>query len=493
MNIDAIRREAENFVREAEAITYRNHAGLTEGGGLAALHDRFPRVFGRESLAHVEASLAIAPEGPEKLRRELLRELLVHALIDRETDAVADELMAREAASRIELPDGSVLPYRSVPAEVARESARGRRRAIEAKHAEVLYGLDPLYREWWHRTRRACGALGHPDLAALVGETARVDLDALAASAMAFLRDTNDLYRDYLGWMVRRYLTLTLAELERHDLSHLFHFPNIQSTYPASDLVPLAGHTMSDIGLSLDAGGRITLDLEARKGKSSRAFCARLQIPQRIVLVILPRGGQDDYEAFFHELGHALHFAHVDAGLPFELRDLDDSSVTEAWAFTFQSLSSDPLWVATFLKEKPGKDFFRALKLAKLFLVRRYAAKIVYELDLWRAPALDDLPDRYAARLRAATGALYPVEGFLADVDPFFYVARYLRGWMLSSQIIETLRDRFDEGWFRRPPAGKWLRAKWQVGAMRAESLSRDLGCERLDAAALTREFLDLF
>jgi len=209
--------------------------------------------------------------------------------------------------------------------------------------------------------------------------------------------------------------------------------------------------------------------------------------------VIYPRGGQDDYESFFHELGHALHFAHVDAALPFESRCLDDSAVTEAWAFTLESLASHPLWIDAFLREKPGKDFFRAIKLAKLFLVRRYAAKIAYEIALWRARDLAGLADRYVALLRDATGAAYPPEGFLADVDPGLYVARYLRGWMLSAQIVETLRERFDEGWFRRPQAGAWLRDEWRMGAIRAHDLSARIGWPALDAGALTREFLEAF
>jgi hypothetical protein len=151
------------------------------------------------------------------------------------------------------------------------------------------------------------------------------------------------------------------------------------------------------------------------------------------------------------------------------------------------------MWVSRHLDKRPGKDFFRSLKLAKLFLVRRYAAKIAYELDLWRAANLDDLPERYVVALRRATGAAYPGSAFLADVDPFFYVARYLRGWMLSSQIVESLRERFDEEWFRRPQTGAWLEEKWRVGAVRPETVSVGLGVQRLDTAALTREFLEAF
>ncbi len=490
--LDAIRRDADGLLREAEAIDYRNHAGLSAEGGLAALHERFPRMFDPASRARVEEALRTAPRGSEGFRLELLREALVHAALERRTDDLSDALMEREARAQAILPDGPV-PYRAASAEAAREPSRARRKLIEGARVAVLRDLAPLHRDRWRRTREACEAAGFPDLVSLVAETALVDVDALAHTAASFLRDTEDPYRDFLGWLVDRRLGLALDDLESHDLAHLFFFPEHQSLFPVGDLERVAAGTTAAMGFPLDAGGRIHLDLEARAGKSSRAFCARLEIPGRIMLVIYPRGGQDDYEAFFHELGHALHFAHVDAALPFELRCLDDSAVTEAWAFTLESLVSRPSWIAAFLREKPGQDFFRALKLAKLFLVRRYAAKIAYEIELWRAADLAGLADRYVARLRDATGALYPAEGFLADVDPGLYVARYLRGWMLSSQITETLRERFDEEWFRRARAGAWLREQWGIGAIRAQDLSARLGRPALDAGALTREFLEAF
>ncbi|MDP3938158.1 MAG: hypothetical protein Q8R92_08470 [Deltaproteobacteria bacterium] len=500
--LNRIRADLEGYLREAEAITYRNHAGLSEEAGLASLHARHPLVFDPESLRAVEEALAAAgsedagtaggAKASERFRLELLRETLAQTAVEKETDAVSDGILEAEAGAEVAEPGGK-LPYRSVGAAISAEPVRARRQALEAGRAGVLRELEPRYRAWWDRTREGCQAIGRADLAALVSDTALVDLDALAAEAAAFLRATEDLYRDYLGWLAGKRLGLKPGELESHDLHHLFYLPESRATYSSRNLTDLARRSMGEMNLSLEADGRISLDVEARPGKSSRAFCARLAVPSRIVLVIYPRGGVDDYQAFFHELGHAQHFAHTDPGLPFELRDLDDSAVTEAWAFTLQSLPEDPGWVAALLGEKPGSDFFRTLKLAKLFLVRRYAAKIAYELSLWRAEKLEDYPARYQEALQQATSARYPREGYLADVDPFFYVARYLRGWMLASQISEALRERFDEGWFCRGDTGTWLREQWRVGAIRAETLSATLGAPRLDAAALTREFLAAF
>ena len=83
----------------------------------------------------------------------------------------------------------------------------------------------------------------------------------------------------------------------------------------------------------------------ARPKKSPRAFCAPVQVPDEVYLVIAPVGGRDDYAALFHEAGHTEHYAHVDAALPVEYRYLGDNSVTEGFAFLFEHLTSDPEWL----------------------------------------------------------------------------------------------------------------------------------------------------
>ena len=43
------------------------------------------------------------------------------------------------------------------------------------------------------------------------------------------------------------------------------------------------------------------------------------------------------------------------------------------------------------------------------------------------------------------------------DLDDGFYAARYLRAWQLEALLAASLRERFDEDWFRNPQCGRWL------------------------------------
>ena len=128
---------------------------------------------------------------------------------------------------------------------------------------------------------------------------------------------------------------------------------------------------------------------------------------------------------------------------------------------------------------------------AKLLMLRRYAAKIGYELELYREGAdLGRMPPLYAERLQEATRVRWPRAGWASDVDPGFYVACYLRAWALETYWRRALRERFGEAWFDSSEAGAWLRELWAQGQrLDADELLGEALGERLDFGVLTSEF----
>jgi hypothetical protein len=214
------------------------------------------------------------------------------------------------------------------------------------------------------------------------------------------------------------------------------------------------------MGIDPIAGGRVVFDTEDRAGKRSRAFCSPVRVPDEVYLVLRPHGGQSDWNTFLHELGHALHFAYMDRDLPFEYRWLGDNSITEGYAMLFDHLMHDASWLGRYTALSGGKldAFVRASAFEELHMLRRYAAKLLYEMDLHGgqvSPA--SLPDRYVERLTHATSFRYDAADAFIDVDPRYYSARYLRAWQLQALLTETLIERYDEDWWRNPRAGPWV------------------------------------
>jgi hypothetical protein len=249
--------------------------------------------------------------------------------------------------------------------------------------------------------------------------------------------------------------------------------------------------TLSGLGIDLRAQANVTLDLEPRPNKSPRAFAVPVRVPQDVRLVVQPRGGHDDYDGMLHELGHVEHFAHVDPKLPVTWRHLGDNSVTEGYAFLFQYLMLEPDWLAEQLEMPDGEAVgwadFAAFR--KLVYLRRYVAKLLYELRLHRDADIGLARAYYAGLLGLLIGVQIPEASFLADLDDHFYTARYLRAWMFEANLAAALKARHGERWWRDPAAGETLRRSWSRGQeWNAQDVVAHLGYDRLDWRPVLRQ-----
>jgi hypothetical protein len=299
----------------------------------------------------------------------------------------------------------------------------------------------------------------------------------LHALVQPILPRTVDAYRELLHWYLKRWVGVEPRAARRHDLVRVLRAPDLDGAFPPAKLRHAAEAPLRQMGLDPRAGGRIRIDDEARPNKIPRAFVAPLRVPDEVVLVYRPAGGVDDYFALLHELGHALHFAHVDPGLPVEDRRLGDASVTEAWAFLLDGLLRERLWLRRFLDVSQPRDVLRFTAFLRLWYLRRYAAKLEYELLLHAEGPGPRTEGAYRELLSGATLVDWPREMWLCDVDPFFYAARYLRAWVFEAQCKDMLRERFDEEWFRNDRARPFLVELWRQGQRHPlEGLAEQLG-----------------
>jgi hypothetical protein len=333
--------------------------------------------------------------------------------------------------------------------------------------------------------------MGWPSYVAAFTELRGVDLEALARQAASFLDATEERYAAVVDPELLLQEVPALGELRRSDLPRFFRATHVDRQFPADRLVPSFADAMDGLGIDLSRQGNIHVDGESRPTKSSRAFCSTPRVPEEVHLVIAPTGGYDDYRAFFHEGGHAEHYAGTDAELAFEFRHLGDNTVTESFAFLLEHLAEDRAWLgARFGLDDPEAAAAHS-RAVKLVMLRRYAAKLHYELELHGpSPALEEMPRRYAELLSQAVRVPWPAAGWLVDVDEGFYAACYLRAWVLETRWRMALRDRFGAEWFASREAGEWLRSLWREGQrLDADELLAETLGEQLDFAAMAAEF----
>ena len=444
MNLEALVARGEAFHESLGRESYLTGAGLKDA-------PEFQRIFEQHADLGSEEALEIARSSGSK---ELL-EWIVDLRVGRRTAKLEDEQLLWEQSTTLRL-DGQEIPYLRAPIDLVNSPDRDFRIALdEARVSQGAAGLNGIRRDRFGLECDEVTSLGMGDYVATRSALSGIDLDGLGRAGEAFLERTADLYRDVLKQLVRRRLGLDLADLVRADARWAFRADQFDDAFPSDGLVPTATRQGREIGLDPLQNGRIRLDTEERPSKQPRAFCAPVRVPGEVYLVLRPRGGHADFQTFWHEHGHALHFASADPELPLAARWLGDNSVTEGFAMLFDHMTIDPRWLKRYTPLKAGeaKDLVFELAVSELCMVRRYCAKLCYELVMYRGD-LSRMAPEYAERLTNATLFRYPEGEYLLDVDPGFYSARYLRAWQLQALLAQTLTQQFDEDWYRNPRAG---------------------------------------
>jgi hypothetical protein len=447
VNLEQLVALGEAFHQELGREYYLTGAGLKQDPAFQAVYQRYAPLVGDDALEAARAS-GSAP----------LLEWVVGIRVGRLVAPLEEDQLRWEQDARVRVGDRDV-PYLRITIELANQPDRAARLALEAARAALVAGeVTRLRRERFRLEREAQARLGYPDFVTGSGALMGIDLRDLARVGEEFLAASEALYRDALGRLVKRRLGVSLADLTRADVAWAFRAKDYDAGFPLDQLVETAVRQMREMGIDAHQTGRVRFDTEERAGKQPRAFCVPVKVPEEVYLVLRPRGGHSDYRTLWHELGHALHFASVDPARSFADRWLGDNSVTEGYAMLWDHLTVDPRWLTryTSLNGEQVRDLRFELQVHELYSVRRYAAKLAYEVILHCGDLSHGGPE-YARRLSEATLFRYGEEDYLQDLDPGFYAARYLRAWQLEAAVASELVRRYDEDWFRNPRAGGFL------------------------------------
>lgn len=489
-DLDRYRQRAQWFGEELSREYYRHLAGHKRELEIEPIYDTYGDLFDRDSVMALRDLATGATDGDEGRRLRYLLHFGFDGLVGMETRAEAEELAGLEASLEVDAGDGA-LPYRAVVIEQANEVDPGRRAALEeARNAVLDERLNPIYHTALERAHELCRDFGWSSYVAAYAELRGIDLERLRAQTDDFLASTGGAYGPLVDEQLARAGLPELGALRRSDMPRLFRAPELDELFPAERLIESFEATLAGLGIELREQANVHLDTESRPTKSPRAFCSTPRVPEEVYLVIAPHGGREDFAALFHEGGHTEHYANTAAELPYEFRQLGDNSVTESFAFLIEHLTADSGW----LRERLGVDDPSAVAHSRAFrlvMLRRYSAKLAYELDL-HGPAVDlaRMADRYSELLSEAVRVPWPRASWLADVDDGFYAACYLRAWALETHWRAALEDRFGESWFASREAGEWLRGLWRHGQrLGADELLGEVLGEELDFTRLAAEY----
>jgi hypothetical protein len=488
--LDAYRDEADRFIAALDEEYYLHYAGHKQTLDLEPIYSHHA---GLTTLEQVQ-SVGLSVEHGGNRVRELWR-FACEGYLGALTKEQAEKAARVEAELTAEV-DGETVPFRMLRPLMANTDDRATREQIDRIRTTLgEEHLNPIHRDALTVELDGVRALGsdtYLDLYRRFG----VELDGLAAQCRDFLSSTEQLYEEAADRLFRSRVGLSLDDAKRWDTARLMRAPGWDSAFPGDRMLPALESTLADLGVDLKGQENVHLDVEQRENKSPRAFCSPIEVPGRVVLVIQPIGGPDDYSALFHEAGHTEHFAHTNPELDMEWRRLGDNAVTEGWAMLLQHLVDEPAWLSRRLDFPRPNEYAAEGASVLLFFVRRYCAKLLYELEFHAKTDPTDMAPRYVELLGDALKIEPSPTDFLADIDAGFYVSSYLRSWALEAQLRRYLRTKFGNEWFASRAAGSLLRELWTEGQRwTAEELLREVTGEELvleSVAERIREHLAL-
>lgn len=497
---------AEQFYGELMREHYQVGAGLKDDLELTAIYRRYADLFAestvRERIAAMEQSLARiasiqgrAAENAQVLgakEAQHLAEFGSSSYIDNEIKELTEAITNAELKAVIQW-DERQIPYRQIHSVIVREPDSQRRHALLQLQLAVMIKQNPQRIQRIKGQHEIAKRLGFTSYRAMVERLRGWDLPVLSKALEPFVEETEDTFDEKLELLLAD-TRVSHKEANISDISYIMRAPEFDADFPAAQLVNVLRRTVAGMEMPLESTPGLHLDTEARPRKSPRAFCAPVRVPSEVYLVIKPVGGQDDYRALFHESGHAEHFSHIEKELPLAFRYLGDEAISETFAFLFEGLTYTPRWLVDVLRVpiREAERYQRFALFNKLWLVRRYAAKLRYELVL-HDDGTEGVDTAYRDILTDVLHVGIPPERYLEDVDDAFYVAGYLRAWIFERQLGRFMLESFGEGWYESREAGKFFRSLWSAGLRDpVDEIARTrLGAKGLDPRILTEELAE--
>ena len=470
-------RVGEKDVSEQAEIVAR-HADLFSTEQLAALseaEEAETSVDGRERLHRLrktcQAGVVVRHLAP-------LQDALANAELGARVDFAGEEIPLRAAMARLgALPTYAEREELGAAAMDASATLNEQRlelaRAGEALQAELTGEVDPVART------EAEKEISLRELASVLDRASAASTDAYGAL--------------FERWVERLIGPDRAARPSSYQTPYLVRLSPLADIYSKERATEVCLATLKDLGFDLARDPNIRTDVEDRPQKAPRPAVIASDPPTIVHLITRPVGGLPDYQSFLHEAGHALHFAGIDPALPYAFRALSrDYALTEIYSYLAQHVTLEPGWHAAHfgLPAEQATENAEAVRFLDTFLFRRMLAKLQFEIDFWsRFPTDGGDSDGYVERLDAATGFAYRADRYLADMDPGFYSADYLRAWIRSAQLRSHLRAEVGEDWWRRSETGDLLRRLFLEGTRPSnEDIAERIGFAPFDVEPLVAE-----
>lgn len=337
--------------------------------------------------------------------------------------------------------------------------------------------LTPTLRERFDLSRRTYGAYGATPLDVYLVEE-QID----ASTLKKVVRESAERAKPLFSREAEALAPVVLGKpMEYYDDMYVFRhviYKPIDPKFAGVDFVDLLRRVARNLGFNPDV---VHIDGEPREGKYSSPVCFGVRIPGDVRVLYQRTSPFGDYTSFWHEMGHALHFASVEAERSFAERRLIPNGVAEIFSTLFEELSQHPAFLAedVGLDEATIAELRRRSRFMDLYFLTFYGANSMFKIRFWEENlSMDEADEAYEELTEQFMGLRVPgrywqTHHIISMSD--MYAPSYLLAHIRKSELWRVLEKKFGKTWWRDAEAGEWLReeAMGPGGAIDLAAFSR--------------------
>lgn len=491
MDIYKLETEIAKFIYELETEDRLVRVGLKDVAESAKVYKKYKHLFSKKLLDELLLKTKQTKDTEQKEITQRIYFMLAGSFVGRKTSAAQDKITTYFSKAKVKV-GGETITYYQIAPKISKEPIFEKREKYDLAAMRAASRVNPKYLSLLTLEIKLIKSLGFGGYVDFFGKAKKQDYGKFYSLVGKIVRETDSIWQKSISKVSQDVFGRPFGNISDCHLNYLRSMSAFDNFYPQDKVVASFKKFVHDMGLG-SLLLNIKIDDEDRSKKNPRAVCYWPKPPDEVHLVIKPIGGEQDFEAMFHEGGHALHGAAIDRRLPFAFANLARSNaLTEAYAFVLEAQVFDPDWLTVHLNVSSftGARILWQAIFADLMMLRRYLGKFSYEYEMFSANNLTRGPTLYKKNLQETTGFVTLGERWLRDLDAGFYSAEYLRAWIGASQIKDYLIRKFGRRWFINKKAGLFLRKLFARGVTdELEDVVARLGYKPWDASFLIKEY----
>lgn len=437
-----------------------------QDGELEYLHSEFSDLFSRSSIQELKRELDEAKYENDRAGIKILYQYAVNGSINAGVREIEAEIKETETRSKIRW-EGASISLSEATKLLKKDLPRHHRLELFSRRNDVIKVGNDLRAERLEKIHATITNADH--YTAWQQNLSEINYENLAKQFENFLSLTQSKYVNALASTVN----VRLDEATEADLFCLRDFGVENEYFSAWKMVQSYRETMSGLGIFTYQQNNLSL----REASAHSHFA--IEVPDNIKVTYQAKDGASSYQNFFHEAAHAQQFAWTSKQIFPEFQRIGDAATREACALLFDSIIEDEKWLSDHLRFHESAVFRHRSATLRLFRLRRYAAKIQYEVELHSNQLSSSAGSRYVELLSEAVRVRYDETAHLRDVSEAFYSGDFLRASAFASQLREQLKTKFGSRWWTSRKAGDYLIDLWNTGGRyKVEELAKmiDLG-----------------